>query len=133
MRAAKQVVSQRRDEFNQAVRDAIEDGTEAWQVLETGRAQIQAFSAAVQAAEIALEGVREEANVGSRTLLDVLDAEQNSWMPGSASCGRCGMNWLRLTSFAGRLATLLLRNSVCRWIYIIRRQIIAAYGTNGGV
>ena len=36
-----------------------------------------AFSAAVKAAEIALEGVREEeANVGSRTVLDVLDAEQ---------------------------------------------------------
>ncbi|MGB0631168.1 MAG: TolC family outer membrane protein [Alphaproteobacteria bacterium] len=76
VRAAKQVVAQRRDEFNQAVRDAIEDATEAWQTLETGRAQIRAFSAAVKAAEIALEGVREEANVGSRTVLDVLDAEQ---------------------------------------------------------
>ena len=76
VRAAKQIVAQRRDEFNQAVRDAVEDATEAWQILETGRAQIRAFSAAVKAAEIALEGVREEANVGSRTLLDVLDAEQ---------------------------------------------------------
>lgn len=76
VRAAKQTVSQRRDEYNQAVRDAIEDATEAWQVLQTGRAQIRAFSAAVKAAEIALEGVREEANVGSRTVLDVLDAEQ---------------------------------------------------------
>lgn len=76
VRAAKQVVAQRRDEFNQAVRDAVEDATEAWQTLETGRAQIRAFSAAVKAAEIALEGVREEANVGSRTVLDVLDAEQ---------------------------------------------------------
>lgn len=75
-RAAKQTVSQRRDELNQAVRDAVEDATEAWQVLQTGRAQIRAFSAAVEAAEIALEGVREEANVGSRTVLDVLDAEQ---------------------------------------------------------
>lgn len=76
VRAAKQTVSQRRDELNQAVRDAIEDATEAWQVLQTGRAQIRAFSAAVTAAKIALEGVREEANVGSRTVLDVLDAEQ---------------------------------------------------------
>ena len=76
VRAAKQVVAQRRDEFNQAVRNAVEDATEAWQILETGRAQIRAFSAAVKAAEIALEGVREEANVGSRTVLDVLDAEQ---------------------------------------------------------
>ena len=39
-------------------------------------AQISAFTAAVAAANIALEGVREEANVGSRTVLDVLDAEQ---------------------------------------------------------
>jgi outer membrane protein len=76
VRAAKQTVSQRRDEFNQSVRDAIEAATGAWQILQTGRAQIRAFSAAVKAAEIALEGVREEANVGSRTLLDVLDAEQ---------------------------------------------------------
>ncbi|PPR11401.1 MAG: Outer membrane efflux protein BepC [Alphaproteobacteria bacterium MarineAlpha11_Bin1] len=76
IRAAKQIVSQRRDEFNQAVRDAIEDTTEAWQILQTGRAQIQAFRSAVKAAEIALEGVREEVNVGSRNVLDVLDAEQ---------------------------------------------------------
>lgn len=76
VRAAKQIVAQRKDEFNQAVRDAIEAATGAWQILQTGRAQIRAFSAAVKAAEIALEGVREEANVGSRTVLDVLDAEQ---------------------------------------------------------
>lgn len=76
VRAAKQTVSQRRDEYSQALRDAIEDATAAWQVLQTGRAQIRAFSSAVKAAEIALEGVREEANVGSRTVLDVLDAEQ---------------------------------------------------------
>ena len=76
VRAAKQVVSQRREEYNQAVRSAVESATNAWQTLQTGRASIQAFSAAVRAAEIALEGVREEANVGSRTVLDVLDAEQ---------------------------------------------------------
>ena len=76
VRAAKQIVSQRREEYNQALRTAIEATTNAWQTLQTGRAQIQAFSSAVKAAEIALEGVREEANVGSRTVLDVLDAEQ---------------------------------------------------------
>lgn len=76
VRAAKQVVSQRREEYSQAVRDAIEDATEAWQTLQTGQAQIEAFTSAVNASQIALEGVREEANVGSRTVLDVLDAEQ---------------------------------------------------------
>ena len=48
----------------------------AWENLETARAQIRSFSAEVRAAEIALEGVQQEALVGSRTVLDVLDAEQ---------------------------------------------------------
>jgi len=76
IRAAKQTVSQRRDEYSQAVRDAVQNTTAAWQTLETGRAQIRAYSQSVKAAEIALDGLREEAKVGSRTLLDVLDAEQ---------------------------------------------------------
>lgn len=76
VREAKEVVSQRRDEYNQAIRDAVENVTSAWQALETARAQIKAFSAAVESTRIALDGVREEANVGSRTVLDVLNAEQ---------------------------------------------------------
>lgn len=44
--------------------------------MQTSRAQIEAFKAAIKAAEIALEGVEREASVGSRTVLDVLDAEQ---------------------------------------------------------
>ena len=42
----------------------------------TAKAQVTAFASAVRAAEIALEGVKQEAKVGSRTVLDVLDAEQ---------------------------------------------------------
>ncbi len=76
VRAAKQVVSQRIDQYNQAIRDAVESATAAWELLQTAQAQIAAFDAAVRAAEVALEGVQEEANVGSRTVLDVLDAEQ---------------------------------------------------------
>ncbi|MEC7488519.1 MAG: TolC family outer membrane protein [Pseudomonadota bacterium] len=76
IRAAKEVVSQRRDEFSQAIRDAVEATTAAWQTLQTSRAQIHAFGQAIKAAEIALEGLQEEAKVGSRTVLDVLDAEQ---------------------------------------------------------
>jgi len=38
--------------------------------------QIEGASAQVQAAEIALNGVREEARVGQRTTLDVLNAQQ---------------------------------------------------------
>jgi len=76
IRAAKQFNSQRRSEMNQAVRGAVESATRAWQALTTARSRIKAFTAQVRATEIALEGVRQEAQVGSRTVLDVLDAEQ---------------------------------------------------------
>ena len=75
-RIAAQVASQRREEHAQAVRNAVEASTEAWQLLQSTRAQIRAIAASVAAAEIALEGVRQETEVGSRTVLEVLDAEQ---------------------------------------------------------
>lgn len=76
VRAAKQVQSQRRQEVDAAIRAAIATATQAWEALQTARSQVAAFSEEVRAAEIALEGVRQEAQVGSRTVLDVLDAEQ---------------------------------------------------------
>ncbi|MCE2964575.1 MAG: TolC family protein, partial [Alphaproteobacteria bacterium] len=42
----------------------------------TARAQIESFNSQIKAAEVALDGVRQEAVVGSRTVIDVLDAEQ---------------------------------------------------------
>jgi outer membrane protein len=47
-----------------------------WGLWENSRAVLQAAQAQVQAAEIALNGVREEAKVGQRTTLDVLVAQQ---------------------------------------------------------
>ena len=44
--------------------------------LAFAKAQIEATTAQVNAAEIALNGVREEARVGQRTTLDVLNAQQ---------------------------------------------------------
>lgn len=76
VREAKQVASQRRLEVRESVRQAREDAISAWEGLETARAQIQAFQEAVRANDIALEGVRQENAVGARTVLDVLDAEQ---------------------------------------------------------
>jgi outer membrane protein len=48
----------------------------AWGVWSNSSAVIQAAQAQVRAAEIALNGVREEAKVGQRTTLDVLNAQQ---------------------------------------------------------
>jgi len=76
IRGAKQTASQRRIQVDEAKRSAIESATRAWETLSTQRAVIQSRTQQVRAAELALEGVREEANVGSRTTLDVLDSEQ---------------------------------------------------------
>ena len=76
IRAAKHTVVQRRNELLLAVRGAVATATKRWEDYKTAEAGIAAFSEAVRAARIALEGVEQEALVGSRTVLDVLDAEQ---------------------------------------------------------
>jgi len=76
VREAKQLVSQRRMEIADAKRQSIEDATQAWEVLVTARAQVTAFEEEARSTRIALEGVQEESQAGLRTVLDVLDAEQ---------------------------------------------------------
>lgn len=76
VRQAKQIAAQRRIAVEDTLRRAQEDATRTWEALTTARARIEAFQAQIRAAEIALQGVEQEARVGSRTVLDVLDAEQ---------------------------------------------------------
>jgi len=76
LRQSKQVVAQRRQEIFDAVRQAEQDADGAWSNLQAARAQVRSFEAAVEANEIALQGVLEEERAGLRTVLDVLDAEQ---------------------------------------------------------
>jgi outer membrane protein len=49
---------------------------QSWGQLDAAKAQVESTTAQVNAAEIALNGVREEARVGQRTTLDVLNAQQ---------------------------------------------------------
>jgi outer membrane protein len=48
----------------------------AWSALQVARASIVAREQQIRAAELAFEGVQEEATLGARTTLDVLNAEQ---------------------------------------------------------
>lgn len=57
-------------------RDAAEAATQAFKSLVTARAQVDAFNTQIDANIVAHEGVQREAAVGSRTVLDILDAEQ---------------------------------------------------------
>ena len=75
-RQAEQTVGQRRSQVDDARRAAVQTATQSWQTLVAARAAITSFTAAVRAAQIALEGTQQEALVGSRTVLDVLIANQ---------------------------------------------------------
>ena len=76
VRQAKQVASLYRRKIDEARRLAIRDATSAWETLIATEARITALESQVETARIALDGVLQEATVGSRTVLDVLDAEQ---------------------------------------------------------
>ena len=76
IRQAKEVVGQRRNELDSARRAAAENVIRAWRQLDSSRSRVTSFEAQVRANEVALNGVRQEALVGSRTTLDVLNAEQ---------------------------------------------------------
>ncbi len=76
IRQAKETVGQRRIDLDTAREQIQQTVVQSWGQLEAAKAQILATQAQVTAAEIALNGVREEARVGQRTTLDVLNAQQ---------------------------------------------------------
>jgi outer membrane protein len=76
IRQSKEAVGQKRIDLDTA-RDLVQANVViAWGQLEAAKAQILATTAQVASTEIALNGVREEARVGQRTTLDVLNAQQ---------------------------------------------------------
>jgi len=76
IRQAKEQYGQARlqaDLQREAVRAAV---VSAWGMLTSSRSNIRSFQAQVRANEVALDGVRQEAKLGQRTTLDVLNAQQ---------------------------------------------------------
>jgi TolC family type I secretion outer membrane protein len=76
VRQNREIVKQRRDQLESANRSVQDQVSAAYDNLLAARAAIEAFESEVEANEVALDGVQQEALVGARTVLDVLDAEQ---------------------------------------------------------
>ena len=76
VRQAKQTHVQRLQEIEQARTEVQAQVVTAWSQLQAAVAAVESDQASVAANRIALAGVREEERVGQRTLLDVLNAEQ---------------------------------------------------------
>jgi outer membrane protein len=76
IRQSKETLGQQRMNLDTQRDSAQQSVVQSWGQLEAAKAQIIATQAQVAAAETALNGVREEARVGQRTTLDVLNAQQ---------------------------------------------------------
>ena len=76
VRQARQTEQQTRKTVDDVRRQVIAQATQAWETLQATRATIESTRVQIRANQIALEGVQREAIVGSRTTLDVLNAEQ---------------------------------------------------------
>lgn len=76
VREAKQLANQARINLEQVKRDLVKSTTQAWEQYRSTKSSIESIEAQIKASKMALDGVIREADVGSRTVLDVLDAEQ---------------------------------------------------------
>ncbi len=76
VRQARQTQQQTQRLIDDARRTAVQAAVQSWQTLASQRAAAASTRAQIRANEIALEGVQREAIVGSRTTLDVLNAQQ---------------------------------------------------------
>jgi len=78
VRQQKHLAGQAQIQLDQARRDAVDTASRSWDSLQTARARIVSYTDQIKAADVALEGVRKESQVGSRTVLDVLNQEQEA-------------------------------------------------------
>ncbi len=76
VRAARQSSQQTTRLVDDARRTAVQNAVTAWETLAAAKATADSSREAIRANEVALEGVEREAIVGSRTTLDVLNAQQ---------------------------------------------------------
>lgn len=77
IRQAKHKANQKRIEVLTAQRDVEANTIAAWEDYKAAQSNIVARESQINANEIALQGVFEEEKVGARTVLDVLDAEND--------------------------------------------------------
>jgi outer membrane protein len=76
IRQYKEALGQRRLDLATTRDQARATVVQAWGQQESAKAQVQVVQGQVRAAEMALSGVREEAQIGNRTTFDVLNAQQ---------------------------------------------------------
>ncbi|MDA7947513.1 MAG: TolC family outer membrane protein [Hyphomicrobiaceae bacterium] len=78
VRQAKQTLFQRQEDVRQARLQVRSGVVSAWSQLASARAQLRSNRIAAEANNVALKGTRREEKAGTRTVLDVLNAQQTA-------------------------------------------------------
>ena len=94
---------QTRAGLHQTTVDVLQEVGRAWANLAVSVARIQASDLQISAAQTAFEGVRQEAELGARTTLDVLNAEQELL---DARAARISADTQRYVAVYGLLASM---------------------------
>jgi outer membrane protein len=76
IRQAKESFGQSGNQVDVAKRQVVQSATDAWENLQAARSRVRSFQSQIEANRIAYNGVVEEQRVGTRTVLDVLNAQQ---------------------------------------------------------
>ncbi len=76
IRQAKRNASRAKYNLRDAYNQTIDNVTQSWKDIKTSIANIEANTTSVKSAKLALDGVKEERDIGSRTTIEVLNAEQ---------------------------------------------------------
>lgn len=77
IRSAGQILESRKAITQNAMRQIRQATASSWANIRVAEASIVAASLQIEASRIALDSIKEEARLGSRTMLDLLDAEQD--------------------------------------------------------
>ena len=115
IRQAKETQGQKQMDLSVARDQARVSVAQAWAQLEASKSSIESTRNQVKSAEAALNGVREEARLGQRTTLDVLNAQQELVAARIALVGAQRdrlVNSYALLAAIGRLAPQVLGLSV---------------------
>ncbi|HUK60379.1 MAG TPA: TolC family outer membrane protein [Stellaceae bacterium] len=75
-RQAEEKVAQSIGLTDDARNAAVQGATQAWETIQSARASAYSLQSTISADQVALEGVRQEQQVGARTILDVLNQQQ---------------------------------------------------------
>ncbi len=76
LRQAKYTKHQKQIEISDTDRTVRNNIVASWEALDSARAEIKAREKQIEASRIAREGVKQESELGTRTILDSLDADQ---------------------------------------------------------